>query len=209
MPRRYARRSSIAEGKRVNQLTDSEVLQIREVIDRDYVVEGDLSREVSVNIKRLIDLSSYRGLASPQGSAGARSAHPYQRAHPQGAGQGDRRQEEVVRHSRDRNGKEPEAAPRNLAPPRPGGSPQGAEEHHVGVVHVMASFNNTMITITDVQGNTISWASAGKLGFKGSRKSTPYAAQVAADQAGRAAIEHGMKWSKSRSAAPAPVGNRL
>ena len=62
-----------------------------------------------------------------------------------------------------------------------------------GVVHVNASFNNTMITITDVQGNTISWASAGKLGFKGSRKSTPYAAQVAAEQAGRAAMEHGMK----------------
>ena len=55
-----------------------------------------------------------------------------------------------------------------------------------GVVHVNASFNNTMITITDVQGNTISWASSGKLGFKGSRKSTPYAAQVAAEQAGRA-----------------------
>ncbi len=62
-----------------------------------------------------------------------------------------------------------------------------------GVVHVYSSFNNTMITITDVQGNTISWASAGKLGFKGSRKSTPYAAQVAADQAGKAAMEHGMK----------------
>ena len=62
-----------------------------------------------------------------------------------------------------------------------------------GVVHVHSSFNNTMITITDVQGNTISWASAGKLGFKGSRKSTPSAAQVAADQAGRAAMEHGMR----------------
>jgi small subunit ribosomal protein S11 len=62
-----------------------------------------------------------------------------------------------------------------------------------GVVHVHSSFNNTMITITDVQGNTISWASSGKLGFKGSRKSTPYAAQVAADQAGRAAMEHGMR----------------
>ena len=62
-----------------------------------------------------------------------------------------------------------------------------------GVVHVNASFNNTMITITDVQGNTISWASAGKLGFKGSRKSTPYAAQVAAEDAGKKAAEHGMK----------------
>ncbi len=62
-----------------------------------------------------------------------------------------------------------------------------------GVVHVNSSFNNTMITITDVQGNAISWSSAGKMGFKGSRKSTPYAAQLAAEQAGQAAMEHGMK----------------
>ena len=62
-----------------------------------------------------------------------------------------------------------------------------------GVVHVSSSFNNTMITITDIQGNTITWSSAGKMGFKGSRKSTPYAAQVAAEEAGKAAMEHGMK----------------
>ena len=62
-----------------------------------------------------------------------------------------------------------------------------------GVAHVNASFNNTKITITDVQGNTISWSSAGGMGFKGSRKSTPYAAQLAAEDAGRKALEHGMK----------------
>ena len=62
-----------------------------------------------------------------------------------------------------------------------------------GVAHVSATFNNTMITITDAQGNTISWASAGGQGFKGSRKSTPYAAQMAAEDAGRKAMEHGMK----------------
>ena len=61
------------------------------------------------------------------------------------------------------------------------------------VAHVNASFNNTMITITDAQGNTIAWASSGSLGFKGSRKSTPYAAQVAADAAARKASEHGVK----------------
>ena len=61
------------------------------------------------------------------------------------------------------------------------------------VAHVNASFNNTMITITDAQGNTISWSSAGTMGFKGSRKSTPYAAQVAAEDAGRKAMEHGMR----------------
>jgi small subunit ribosomal protein S11 len=58
---------------------------------------------------------------------------------------------------------------------------------------VHASFNNTMITITDAQGNAISWSSAGAMGFKGSRKSTPYAAQVAAEDAGKKAMEHGMK----------------
>jgi len=62
-----------------------------------------------------------------------------------------------------------------------------------GVAHVNSTFNNTMITITDVQGNAIAWSSAGKMKFKGSRKSTPYAAQVAAEQAGKAAMEHGMK----------------
>ena len=62
-----------------------------------------------------------------------------------------------------------------------------------GVVHVNSTFNNTMVTITDAQGNTISWSSAGAHGFKGSRKSTPYAAQVAAEDAARKAAEHGMK----------------
>ena len=62
-----------------------------------------------------------------------------------------------------------------------------------GVAHVNASFNNTMITITDAQGNAIAWSSAGGMGFKGSRKSTPYAAQVAAEDAGKKAMEHGMK----------------
>ena len=62
-----------------------------------------------------------------------------------------------------------------------------------GVVHVNSSFNNTMVTITDAQGNAISWSSAGMMGFKGSRKSTPYAAQMAAEDAGRKAAEHGMR----------------
>ena len=62
-----------------------------------------------------------------------------------------------------------------------------------GVAHVKSSFNNTMITITDAQGNTIAWSSSGAMGFKGSRKSTPYAAQMAGEDAGRKAQEHGMK----------------
>ncbi len=62
-----------------------------------------------------------------------------------------------------------------------------------GIAHVKATFNNTMVTITDRQGNAIAWSSSGSLGFKGSRKSTPYAAQVAAEKAASRAIEHGMK----------------
>jgi len=61
------------------------------------------------------------------------------------------------------------------------------------VAHVNSTFNNTMITITDAQGNTIAWASAGGMGFKGSRKSTPYAAQMAAEEAGKKAQDHGVK----------------
>ena len=62
-----------------------------------------------------------------------------------------------------------------------------------GIAHVNASFNNTMITIADAQGNAISWSSAGSQGFKGSRKSTPFAAQMAAEAAGKKAMEHGMR----------------
>jgi small subunit ribosomal protein S11 len=62
-----------------------------------------------------------------------------------------------------------------------------------GTAHVNSTFNNTMVTITDAQGNTISWSSAGAQGFKGSRKSTPYAAQIAAEDAAKKAQEHGMR----------------
>ncbi len=62
-----------------------------------------------------------------------------------------------------------------------------------GAVHIQSTFNNTIVTITDVQGNTISWASAGELNFRGSRKSTPFAAQSAAETAAKAAMEHGLK----------------
>ena len=70
------------------------------------------------------------------------------------------------------------------------------------VAHVSATFNNTKITIADAQGNTIAWASAGQQGFKGSRKSTPYAAQLAAEDAGRKAMEHGVKQLEVRVRGP-------
>ena len=82
--------------RRVAQLTDAEVMQIRETIDRDYMVEGDLRRDVAINIKRLMDLGNLSGPAPSQAVAGARSAHPHQRPHPQGQGEAHRWQEEVI-----------------------------------------------------------------------------------------------------------------
>ena len=73
-----------------------------------------------------------------------------------------------------------------------------------GIAHVHASFNNTIITITDRQGNTLSWATSGGAGFRGSRKSTPFAAQVAAEAAGRVAIEYGIKNLDVRIKGPGP-----
>ena len=83
-----------------------------------------------------------------------------------------------------------------MAKPAAGGRrPRRKERKNVthGVVHIKSSFNNTIVSITDLDGNVISWASAGNAGFKGSRKSTPFAAQLAAEQAARKAMEHGVR----------------
>jgi small subunit ribosomal protein S11 len=83
-----------------------------------------------------------------------------------------------------------------VAKPKPGGRrPRKKERKNVtyGVAHIKSSFNNTIVTITDTEGNTLSWASSGNVGFKGSRKSTPFAAQLAAEKAARQAMEHGVR----------------
>ena len=80
-------------------------------------------------------------------------------------------------------------------PPAGGRRPRKRERKNIthGVAHIKSSFNNTIVTITDTSGNVISWASSGAVGFKGSRKSTPYAAQQAAERAANAAMEHGLR----------------
>jgi len=83
-----------------------------------------------------------------------------------------------------------------VAKPKPGGRrPRKKERKNVtyGVAHIKSSFNNTIVTITDTEGNTLSWASSGNVGFKGSRKSTPFAAQLAAEKAARQAMDHGVR----------------
>ena len=80
--------------------------------------------------------------------------------------------------------------------PKTGGKPKAKKVKkniQSGIAHITASFNNTIVTITDVSGNVVSWSSAGVKGFKGSRKSTPFAAQLAAEDAAHKAMEHGMK----------------
>ena len=80
-----------------------------------------------------------------------------------------------------------------MANPRKGTKRKVKKNIQNGVVHISSTFNNTHVTITDVSGNVVSWSSAGVCGFKGSRKSTPFAAQLAAEDAGRKAMEHGMR----------------
>lgn len=83
-----------------------------------------------------------------------------------------------------------------MAKPKPGGRrPRRRERKNIshGVAHIKSSFNNTIVSITDLDGNVLSWASAGNVGFKGSRKSTPFAAQLAAEAAARRAMEHGVR----------------
>ena len=83
-----------------------------------------------------------------------------------------------------------------MAKPPPGGRrPKRRERKNIthGIAHIKSSFNNTIITISDQQGNTLAWASSGNVGFKGSRKSTPFAAQLAAETAARRAMEHGVR----------------
>ena len=88
--------------------------------------------------------------------------------------------------------------PASSGAPSAGGKPKAAKKKvkknvATGIAHIQSTFNNTVVTITDVNGNTVAWSSAGSRGFKGSRKSTPFAAQLAAEEAARKAMEHGMR----------------
>src|SRR5918998_1302999 len=147
---------------RVRDLTEEQVGRLREIIDRRHKVEGDLRREVALNIKRLQEIGSYRGLRH--------------------------RRNLPVRGQRTKTNARQRRGPRKTVGGR-------REKKNVpnGRVHIQATFNNTIITITDPGGATIAWGSAGVAGFKGSRKSTPYAAALSADGAARRAMEHGMR----------------
>ena len=145
---------------RVRDLSEDDVSKLREYIDHHVKVEGDLRRETSMNIKRLIEIGCYRGVRHRKGL-------PVR-------GQSIAATKGKVKKAVSRNRREKKNIER-------------------GEAHIRSSFNNTMVTITDVNGNAISWASAGGLGFRGSRKSTPFAAQMASETAAKAAMEHGLR----------------
>ena len=149
----------------------------------NYQVEGDLRRERQQAIKRLVEIGAYRGHPPPARPAGERAADEDERAHPQGPEEDRRPREEgevtwrLPRRSATR-GRTRRRVKKNIA---------------IGQAHIKTSFNNTIVSLTDKEGNVIVWESAGSAGFKGSRKSTPFAAQVTADAAARKGMEHGLQ----------------
>ena len=147
----------IPQDIRVNSLTEDQVLKITDFINKNHKVEGDLRREVSLNIKRLMDIVAYRG-----------TRHKKKLQAP-------KVEKKIGKVS---SFKKKKKVKRNITS---------------GIAYVYSTFNNTIISIADESGNVIAWSSAGAKGFKGSRKSTPYAAQVAADDAGGKAYEQGVR----------------
>ena len=144
--------TGISEDTRVKDLTEEEEGKIRKEVEK-FKVEGDLRRDTALNIKRLMEIGSYRGIRHRKGL-------PVRGQKTKTNTRGKRR------------------VKKNIAK---------------GVAHVHSTFNNTIVTVTDEHGNVLTWSSAGALGFKGSRKSTPYAAQMAAEAAAKASMDHGMK----------------
>ena len=165
----------------MRDLTDEEVARLRIWIDANLKVEGDLRRDVAQDIKRKIEIGCYQGIRHRRGLPvrGQRThTNARTRKGPKKTVAGKKKVQEV------------------MPKPKPGGRrPKKRERKNVtyGVAHIKSSFNNTIISISDMEGNVLAWASAGNVGFKGSRKSTPFAAQLAAEACARRAMEHGVR----------------
>src|SRR5487761_2737061 len=169
--------AEVSRNTRVRDLTDEEIVRLRSWIDANLKVEGDLRRDVAQDIKRKMEIGSYQGIRHRRGLP----VHG-QCPHTKGAEEDGRWKEEGSQVM--------------AKTTKPGGRrPRRRERKNVtnGVAHIKSSFNNTIVSITDSEGNVLAWASAGNVGFKGSRKSTPFAAQMAAEACARRAMEHGVR----------------
>ena len=158
---------------RVKDMSEDDVSKLREYIDKHLQVEGDLRRSVALDIKRLTEIGCYRGLRHRKGL-------PV-------------RGQRTKTNARTRKGPKKTTEMAKAVTKKATRRRREKKNIERGAAHIQSTFNNTIVTITDVQGNALSWASAGGLGFRGSRKSTPFAAQTAAETAAKAAMEHGLK----------------
>src|SRR5436309_4876553 len=178
---RILTKAGVSPSTRVKDLREDEIVKLREIIEREHKVEGDLRKEVSMNIKRLIDIGCYRGLRHRRGlPVRGQRTKTNARTRKGPKGQGKARKTLKVGRGRSSMGVKK-------------GKKREKKVVQSGVAHIQASFNNTIVTITDMSGNTVVWASAGDQGFKGSRKSTPFAATRAGEVAGKKAMECGMR----------------
>ena len=168
--------------EKVKDLTDDEVTKLRGYIDTNLEVEGDLRRERSQAIKRLSEIGCYRGLRHRRGLPvhGQRTkTNARTRKGPKKTvGRGKKAQVMAPPRKAATRGRTRRRVRKNVA---------------IGQAHIKTSFNNTIVSLTDKDGNVIAWESAGSAGFKGSRKSTPFAAQVTADNCARKGMEHGLQ----------------
>jgi small subunit ribosomal protein S11 len=194
---------------RTYDLSEEDVSRLRREIEQNFKVEGALRTE---SLHEHQASHGHRVLPRPPSSAGSPgpgAAHAHECAHPEGEGQGHRGQEEgsaevsISRHPLP--GKEFAVANKKQAA-KPRRSKKVVEAD--GVAHIQASFNNTIVTIADSKGDVITWSSAGKAGFKGSKKSTPFAATMAAEIAGRDAFAMGVRRVTCGCRAPAPAASR-
>src|SRR5262249_22115550 len=155
----------------------------------------------SMNVKRLMDIGSYRGIRHRPGlPVRGQRTHTNARTR-KGKTRGVMVKKKPVAAApaapappaAPKAGAVTNAHPAKPAPRKKGGKRKERREVRTGVAHIQATFNNTIVTLTDKTGNVVSWSSAGSAGFKGSRKSTPFAAQTAAELAARKAMEYGLK----------------
>src|SRR3569623_124844 len=178
--------TGVARTSKIKDLSEAEMERLREGVAK-FTVEGDLRREITMNIKRLMDLGCYRGFRHRKGLP-VRGQRTRTNARTRKGPRKAIKKKRLI------------MATKTAARVRKKVKKNVAE----GIAHIHASFNNTIVTITDRQGNALSWATAGGAGFKVSRKSTPFAAQVAADNAGKMAQEYGVKNLEVRIKGPGP-----
>ena len=176
--------TGVSPDLRVKDLGDDELVKLRDCLEGNYKLEGDLRREVAADIRRKVEIGCYQGLRHRRGLP-VRGQRTHTNARTRKGPQAHRRRQEEGR---------PEVMPPARSAPA-AKKVRRKEKKNVahGHAHIKSTFNNTIVSITDPTGAVIAWASAGQVGFKGSRKSTPFAAQMAAEAAARRAMEHGMR----------------